>query len=188
MMRLRVGAMVDFYRYRELIEKSRWMLESVLVAKQPTRKKLVVPLQFGSLQHELIAMNRIPYVPQSKSLVERSFLPAQASQASMSLLAHSQASQTAEVSRMPSCNEEAVKAVVTACSEAMRLSTVLRLRQLLKALGISRSTVYLRINPKSKYYDPVFPKPIRLGTKARGWVLSDVNDYIEHLKKKQQAC
>ena len=70
----------------------------------------------------------------------------------------------------------------------MRLSTVLRLRQLLQALGISRSTVYLRIDPKSKYYDPVFPKPIRLGAKAVGWVLSDVYDYIEHLKKKQQAC
>ncbi|WP_231499211.1 helix-turn-helix transcriptional regulator [Comamonas aquatica] len=188
MTRLRVGAMVDFYLYRELIEKSRWMLESVLVAKQPARKKVVVSMQCGSLQHELIAMNHTPYAPQSKSLMERSFHPIQASQASMSLLAYSQASRTAEVSRTPFCDEEAVQAVGTTGSDVMRLNTILRLRQLLKALGISRSTVYLRINPKSKYYDPVFPKPIRLGAKAVGWVLSDVNDYIEHLKKKQQAC
>lgn len=188
MTRLRVGAMVDFYRYRELIEQSRWVLESVLVSKQPGRKKLLVPLQFSSLQHELIAMNRISYVPQSKCLVERSFLPTQVAKASMSLIACPQASQIAEVSRMPSCEEKAAQAVGTTGSDVMRLNTILRLRQLLKALGISRSTVYLRINPKSKYYDPVFPKPIRLGAKAVGWVLSDVNDYIEHLKKKQQAC
>lgn len=183
-----MGAMVDFYRYRELIEQSRWVLESVLVSKQPGRKKLLVPLQFSSLQHELIAMNRISYVPQSKCLVERSFLPTQVAKASMSLIACPQASQIAEVSRMPSCEEKAAQAVGTTGSDVMRLNTILRLRQLLKALGISRSTVYLRINPKSKYYDPVFPKPIRLGAKAVGWVLSDVNDYIEHLKKKQQAC
>lgn len=164
------------------------MLESVLVFKQPGRKKLLVPLQFGSLQHELIAMNCTTHSPQTKSLMEHSFHSVQASQASMSLLAYSQAFQTADDSRMPSCEEKVAQAVGTTGSDAIRLNTILRLRQLLKALGISRSTVYLRIDPKSKYYDPVFPKPIRLGAKAVGWVLSDVYDYIEHLKKKQQAC
>lgn len=59
---------------------------------------------------------------------------------------------------------------------------VIRLKTLLEILGVSRSTVYLRINPQSKYYDPLFPKSIPLGMKARGWVLEDVHAYIEHLR------
>lgn len=44
---------------------------------------------------------------------------------------------------------------------------VIRLKELLHILKVSRSTVYLRINPKSKYYDPMFPKSIPLGMKAK---------------------
>lgn len=60
--------------------------------------------------------------------------------------------------------------------------TIIRLNTLLGLVGVSRSTVYNRINPKSKYYDPMFPKPVRLGTKAVGWILADVYAYIEHLR------
>lgn len=59
---------------------------------------------------------------------------------------------------------------------------VIRLDKLLGLLGVSRSTVYLRINPESKYYDPMFPKSIRLGAKSVGWILADVYAYIEHLR------
>lgn len=62
---------------------------------------------------------------------------------------------------------------------------VIRLKTLLEMLGVSRSTVYLRINPQSKYYDPMFPKSIPLGMKAKGWVLEDVHAYIEHLRHLQ---
>ena len=63
--------------------------------------------------------------------------------------------------------------------------TIARLDMLLALIGISRSTVYNRINPKSKYYDPMFPRPIRLGARAVGWVLEDVYAYIEHLRHQQ---
>lgn len=59
---------------------------------------------------------------------------------------------------------------------------VIRLPKLLKIIGLSRSTVYLKINKKSKYYDSKFPEPIRLGEKAIGWILQDVIDYIESIK------
>lgn len=61
--------------------------------------------------------------------------------------------------------------------------TVVRLPELLKILGISRSSVYLKINPKSKYYDELFPKPVKLGDKAVGWILRDVFNYVNSLKK-----
>lgn len=68
---------------------------------------------------------------------------------------------------------------------AQDLKTIIRLPQCAKLLGLSRSTVYLRLNPKSKYYDPNFPKPIQLGMKAVGWKLADVYSYIEKLKYKE---
>ena len=60
--------------------------------------------------------------------------------------------------------------------------TIIRLNTLLGLVGVSRSTVYNRINPKSKYYDPMFPMPVRLGAKAVGWVLADIYAYIKHLR------
>ncbi|CAM4220337.1 AlpA family phage regulatory protein [Comamonas aquatilis] len=64
---------------------------------------------------------------------------------------------------------------------------VIRLKTLLEILGLSRSTVYLRINPQSKYYDPMFPKSIPLGMKAKGWVLEDVHAYITHLRNQAET-
>lgn len=63
---------------------------------------------------------------------------------------------------------------------------VIRLPQLKELLGLSRSTIYNRISEKSKYYDPLFPKSVRLGSKAVGWILKDVYFYIEHLKEKSE--
>lgn len=65
---------------------------------------------------------------------------------------------------------------------------IIRLPKLKHLLGVSRSTVYLRLNPKSKYYDPMFPKPIRLGAKAVGWLLSDVYAYIDHLRNADEVA
>lgn len=63
------------------------------------------------------------------------------------------------------------------------LRRIVRLAQLLEHLGLSRSTVYLRLNPKSKYHDPKFPKPIRLGAKAVGWLMADISAYIDYLQE-----
>lgn len=62
---------------------------------------------------------------------------------------------------------------------------IIRLKRLLAILGISRSLVYLKLKPNSKYYDPMFPKSIRLGKEAVGWYLSDVYDYIENLRSRE---
>lgn len=61
--------------------------------------------------------------------------------------------------------------------------SVIRLPKLLQILGISRSTVYLKINKDSKYYDKDFPLPIKLGEKAVGWVLQDVFNYIHLIQR-----
>lgn len=63
-------------------------------------------------------------------------------------------------------------------------ATVVRMSQLTKMVGISRSMIYLKLNSKSRYFDAQFPKPIRLGQHAIGWLLSDIYEYIRALKRK----
>ncbi len=44
--------------------------------------------------------------------------------------------------------------------------------------GLSRSTIYDRINSRSKRYDPDFPKPVKFGHLTR-WRLSEVQAWIQ---------
>lgn len=63
---------------------------------------------------------------------------------------------------------------------------VLRIDQLTKLLGISKSTVYLWSCPQSPQFDPTFPKRIRLGRRSVGWMLKDVNAWLEN-KRNQNS-
>lgn len=58
--------------------------------------------------------------------------------------------------------------------------TILRRRDLEARLRLSRTTIYDRINPRSKRYDASFPKPIRLGGGAAvGWLEHEVAEWIQ---------
>ncbi|WP_368044652.1 helix-turn-helix transcriptional regulator [Pseudomonas sp. FBF18] len=56
---------------------------------------------------------------------------------------------------------------------------ILRMRQLRECLGLSTSTIYDRLNPMSPRYDCNFPKPIKLGASAVGWIEEDVCRWID---------
>lgn len=45
--------------------------------------------------------------------------------------------------------------------------------------GLSRSTLYSKIDPSSRYYDASFPKPIKLGKRAVGWREADITAWLE---------
>ena len=61
--------------------------------------------------------------------------------------------------------------------------TILRRRQLEERVGLKRSTIYSKLDCKSKYFDPSFPKPIYLGKIGRsvGWLENEVTAYIQSL-------
>jgi prophage regulatory protein len=59
---------------------------------------------------------------------------------------------------------------------------IIRLPQLISLIGLSRSMIYLKLNTTSRYFDQNFPKPIRIGKKAVGWMLVDVHRYVNQLK------
>ena len=57
-------------------------------------------------------------------------------------------------------------------------NTILRLPAFSQKIGYQRSSIYDRLNPSSPRYDPAFPKPIRLGQRAIGFLESDADAWI----------
>lgn len=57
--------------------------------------------------------------------------------------------------------------------------TILRRKQVEARTGLSRTTIYDKLNPKSPRHDPAFPKPISLGVGAVGWVEAEITAWIE---------
>lgn len=65
-------------------------------------------------------------------------------------------------------------------SEQPPVYCVLRCPVVQQRVGMSRSTLYDRINPKSPRFDPTFPKPIRLGGSSIGWIEHEIQTWLEH--------
>lgn len=55
---------------------------------------------------------------------------------------------------------------------------ILRLSQVQERIGLSRSTIYDRMNPKSPRFDSSFPQPVKLGASAIGWFESSITEWL----------
>ncbi|WP_233425630.1 helix-turn-helix transcriptional regulator [Paraburkholderia kururiensis] len=60
---------------------------------------------------------------------------------------------------------------------AMR-GTVLRISEVSELTGISVSMLYEKMNRKSRYYDPTFPKKVSFGARTVGYLQADVDAWI----------
>jgi len=56
--------------------------------------------------------------------------------------------------------------------------TILRLNQVKDRTGLSRSTIYDRMNPHSPRHDPSFPVQVELGASSVGWVASEIDVWL----------
>ena len=56
---------------------------------------------------------------------------------------------------------------------------ILNIKAVIEITALSRSTIYEMMNPKSKYYDSTFPKPVRLTEIRVGWVSQEIYDWLE---------
>jgi len=56
---------------------------------------------------------------------------------------------------------------------------ILRLPDVKARIGVERSSIYAKLDPKSKQHDPSFPKPIRLGGRAVGWLDTEITQWLE---------
>lgn len=70
---------------------------------------------------------------------------------------------------------------------------ILRRKQLEEKIGLSRSSIYARMDPKSPHYDPTFPKPVALGTGMKnppiGWLESEADRWLtDRIASSRQAA
>ena len=63
------------------------------------------------------------------------------------------------------------------------IDRIIRPKELLSILGISKSTFYAWQDQNSKYFKPDFPKKVSLGTNSVGYFESDVTQYLKTIKK-----
>lgn len=52
--------------------------------------------------------------------------------------------------------------------------------QVISATGLGLKSVYARLNPKNRLYDPFFPKQVKVGQRAARWVDSEVQTWVQH--------
>lgn len=62
---------------------------------------------------------------------------------------------------------------------------IARCPRAVEVTGLSRSSLYAMRDPKSRQFDPTFPKPIKLGRRAVGW---RENDLIDWLNSREQVA
>ena len=59
------------------------------------------------------------------------------------------------------------------------MNQIINIKEVVQFTSISRAKIYEMINEKSKYYDPTFPRPIRLSESRIGWSAWEINQWIE---------
>jgi len=55
---------------------------------------------------------------------------------------------------------------------------ILRLRQVTEKIGLGRSAIYDRMDPRSSRHDPTFPKSVSLGGRSIGFVEAEVDAWL----------
>jgi prophage regulatory protein len=56
---------------------------------------------------------------------------------------------------------------------------MIRLRDVINRTGLSRSTIYNKLDIKSPHYDDLFPKQVRVGSGSVRWIESEIDFWIE---------
>lgn len=64
-----------------------------------------------------------------------------------------------------------------------RALVILRRKQLEERIGIKRSSIYDKLDPKSKHYDPTFPRMVSLGARSVGWYEHEVEEWLASRKR-----
>jgi prophage regulatory protein len=55
---------------------------------------------------------------------------------------------------------------------------ILRIKDVQHETKLARATIYNFLSEQSKYFDPTFPKPFKLGTRAVGFKKSEILEWI----------
>ncbi|MFZ5620866.1 MAG: AlpA family phage regulatory protein [Pseudomonadota bacterium] len=59
---------------------------------------------------------------------------------------------------------------------------IIRRKEVEARTGLSRSSIYAKMRRNKKRpgdFDPTFPRPVSIGSKAVGWIEAEINQWIE---------
>ncbi|UJA01823.1 helix-turn-helix transcriptional regulator [Acinetobacter johnsonii] len=59
---------------------------------------------------------------------------------------------------------------------------IIKVPKVIELTQLSRTTLYDKMNPKSKRYDESFPRPIKLSLASVGWFEQDIIDWLNSKK------
>ena len=63
--------------------------------------------------------------------------------------------------------------------QTFQMNQIISIKEVIEFTSISRAKIYEMINEKSKYYDPTFPRSMRLSESRIGWSAWEINQWIE---------
>jgi prophage regulatory protein len=67
--------------------------------------------------------------------------------------------------------------------------TILRLPAVRARVGLKTTAIYERIREPGKFRGPPFPRPIKLGSRASGWVAAEVDEWLaQHIAESRREA
>ena len=63
--------------------------------------------------------------------------------------------------------------------QTFQMNQLISIKEVIKFVGVGRSTIYEMMDEYSPYYDPTFPKKVKITQNRIGWSALEINQWIE---------
>jgi len=67
----------------------------------------------------------------------------------------------------------------TFVGQKFQMNQLISIKQVVEFVGVGRSTIYEMMDEDSLYYDPTFPKKVKITQNRIGWSAYEINQWIE---------
>lgn len=64
--------------------------------------------------------------------------------------------------------------------QIFQMNQLINIKQVALFTGVGRSTIYEMMDEDSPYYDPTFPKKVKITQNRIGWSAWEINQWIEN--------
>ncbi|UYF80262.1 helix-turn-helix transcriptional regulator [Acinetobacter ursingii] len=63
--------------------------------------------------------------------------------------------------------------------QTFQMNQLINLKQVVELIGVCRSTIYEMMDENSPYYDPTFPRKVKITQNRIGWSAYEIHQWIE---------
>ena len=68
----------------------------------------------------------------------------------------------------------------TFVGQTFQMNQLISIKQVMEIVGVGRSTIYEMIDKNSPYYDPTFPKKVKITQNRIDWSAYQIHQWIEN--------